>query len=105
MGAVVVTTISCDALILQCTLCQAEVAAASTVIGDCRTCGATLLLDRRCGTGFSLRRDSLLIRCIAENKDGWRCEDRGGRDFCSEHIHLANPTRVDQPTPQALGDA
>jgi hypothetical protein len=45
-----------------------------------------MLFDRRCCSSFALRHDSLLIRCIAENKDGWRCEDRGVRDFCPEHM-------------------
>ena len=53
--------------------------------------------ERRCEVGLSLHKDSILIRCIAENKDGWCCEDRGGRDFCPTHVHLADPTRVSQP--------
>lgn len=106
MSVVVVTTISCDAAILRCSSCQAEVATASAVEGSiCRPCGGTMLFDRRCETGFSLHKDSILIRCIAENKDGWRCEDRGGRDFCPGHVHLANVSRVAQPTPRAIGDA
>ena len=106
MSVVVVTTISCDAAILRCSSCQTEVATASAVSDvDCRLCGGTMQFDRRCETGFSLHRDAILIRCIAENKDGWCCEDRGGRDFCPTHIHLANPTRVSLSTPQAMGDA
>lgn len=90
----VVTTISCDAAILRCTSCQVE-AATSTAVTDvaCKSCGGTMMFDRRCETGFSLHRDAILIRCVAENKDGWCCEDRGGRDFCREHTHLASPSR------------
>jgi hypothetical protein len=58
-----------------------------------------------CTSAFSLSRGALLIRCVAENKDGWRCEDEGGRDFCPEHRDLADPKRVDRPTPRALWDA
>lgn len=58
-----------------------------------------------CSATFSLLRDGLLIRCIAENKEGWRCEDKGGRDFCAEHRDLADPRRVDRHTPRAIGDA
>jgi hypothetical protein len=58
-----------------------------------------------CNAHFSLERGGLLIRCIAENKDGWRCEDKGGRDFCAEHRSFADPTRIEQPAPQAIGDA
>lgn len=58
-----------------------------------------------CDAHFTLDRGGILIRCIAENKDGWRCEDRGGRDFCADHRHLADPSRVDQPTPRVIGDA
>ena len=106
MSVVVVTTISCDAAILRCSSCQAEVATASAVSDvDCRLCGGTMQFDHRCETGFSLHRDAILIRCIAENKkDGWRCEDRGGRDFCPAHVHLANPSRVSQPTPRAIAE-
>jgi hypothetical protein len=63
-----------------------------------------MLFDRRCGEGYSLHRDAILIRCIAENKDGWCCEARGGRDFCPRHVHLADPRRVEQPTPRATPD-
>ena len=107
MSVVVVTTISCDAMILRCSSCQHEVAivsAATATPGTC-TCGAAMVLDRSCSRSFALRKDGLLIRCIAENKDGWRCEDRGGRDFCPEHAHLMNPARVAQPTPQVAGEA
>ena len=91
----VVTTISCDAAILRCTSCQVEVATSSAVTGvDCRLCGGTMMFEHRCETGFSLHRDAVLIRCIAESKDGWRCEDRGGRDFCPSHAYLANPSLV-----------
>jgi hypothetical protein len=90
VSVVVITTISCDASILRCASCQAEVATSSAVTGvDCRLCGGTMVFDKRCETGFSLHRDAVLIRCIAENKDGWRCEDRGGRDFCPKHAHFA----------------
>ena len=58
-----------------------------------------------CDVSLSLSRGQLLIRCVAENKEGWRCEDKGGRDFCPEHRHLADSKRVDQPTPRALWDA
>jgi hypothetical protein len=59
-----------------------------------------MLVDRRCDRSFTLRKDSLLIRCIAENKDGWRCEDRGGCDFCPDHVHLASSARAAQtPSP------
>jgi hypothetical protein len=102
----VVTTISCDAVILCCASCQAETVAAFAVARDvCRTCNGTMLFERRCAKAFSLHKDSILIRCIAENKDGWCCEDRGGRDFCPEHVHLADPKRVAQPTPQIVGEA
>jgi DNA-directed RNA polymerase subunit RPC12/RpoP len=105
VSVVVVTTISCDAAILRCESCQAEVAAAYALSdAACRTCGGTVLFDRRCGEGYSLHRDAILIRCIAENKDGWRCEDRGGRDFCPQHVHLADPRRVARPTQQATED-
>lgn len=105
MSVMVVTTISCDAVILHCQSCQADAAGAYAVSSEaCRMCGGTLLFERRCGTGFSLHKDSILIRCIAENKDGWRCEDRGGRDFCPTHIHLANPARISQRTPRAIGE-
>lgn len=90
----VVTTISCDAVILHCESCQSERSHAFAVAGDqCRTCGGEMRFDRRCGEAFTLHRDCVLIRCIAENKHDWRCEDRGGRDFCSAHTHLANPSR------------
>jgi hypothetical protein len=108
VSVVVVTTISCDAAILLCSSCQAEVATASAVSDvDCRLCGGTMQFERRCETGFSLHRDAILIRTIAENKKdgGWLCEQRGGgRDFCPAHVHLANPARVAQPTPRAVGD-
>lgn len=96
MSVVVVTTISCDAAILRCSSCQTEAATASPVEGvDCRSCNnGTMHFERRCETGFSLHKDSILIRCIAENRDGWSCEDRGGRDFCPAHVHLTNPARV-----------
>jgi hypothetical protein len=103
VSVVVVTTISCDAVILRCSSCQAEVMAASTLPVACK-CGATMQFNRGCGASFSLHHDGLLIRCIAENKDGWRCEDRGGRDFCPDHAHLADPARVEKPTPRAIGD-
>ena len=105
MSVVVVTTISCDAAILRCSSCQVEVATSLAVSDvDCQLCGGggTMLFDRRCETGFSLHRDAVLIRAIAENKKdggGWCCEQRGGRDFCPEHVHFANPARVSQPTP------
>jgi hypothetical protein len=106
VSVVVVTTISCDAAILRCSSCQVEVATASAVSDVvCRLCHGTLLFERRCEVGFSLHRDSVLIRCIAENKDGWSCENRGGRDFCPAHVHLATPSRLAQPTPQAIGNA
>jgi hypothetical protein len=57
-----------------------------------------------CASTFSLSRGGLLIRCIAENKEGWRCEDKGGRDFCAEHRHLADPARADL-TPRTLWGA
>lgn len=101
----VVTTISCDAAILGCTSCGVEIATSSAVTGvSCRLCGGTMMFERRCEKGFSLHRDAILIRCIAENKDGWRCEDRGGRDFCPDHGHLANPsigTRIDENSEHA----
>jgi hypothetical protein len=58
-----------------------------------------------CSASFSLSRGALLIRCVAENKEGWRCEDKGGRDYCAEHSGLADPTRIEPPTPRAIGDA
>ena len=104
MSVVVVTTISCDAAILRCASCQAEVASAQALTDvACRLCGGTMLFERRCETGFSLHRDAVLIRCIAENKDGWRCEDRGGRDFCPAHVDLADPSRISRQT-RAVGD-
>ena len=107
MSVVVVTTISCNAVILRCSSCKAEVPSTSTAIGGIhRTCGdGSMLLVRSCGAGFSLQRGGLLIRCVAENKDGWRCEDHGGNDYCPEHAYLANSKRVAQPTPQAIGDS
>ena len=97
MSVVVVTTISCDAAILLCSSCRSEIATASAVSNvGCRTCGGSMQFERRCEIGFSLHRDAILIRCIAENKDGWHCEDRGGRDFCPAHVHLAQPARVAQ---------
>lgn len=105
MSVVVVTTISCDAAILRCSSCQAEVATASAVSDvDCQLCGGIMQFERRCETGFSLHKDSILIRCIAENRDRWCCEDRGGRDFCPAHVHFANPARVSLPTPRAIGE-
>jgi len=107
VSVMVVTTISCDASILRCSSCQVEVGNASALSDvDCRICGGSMQFERRCETAFSLHRDAILIRCIAENKDGWRCEHRGGRDFCPEHIHLVNPARVYQ-TPsstRAIGE-
>jgi len=101
VSVVVVTTISCDAALLHCTDCQAEVATSSAVTGvACRLCGGTMLFDRRCETAFSLHRDAVLIRCIAENKDGWRCEDRGGRDFCPAHAHLTEADASIAPAPR-----
>ena len=95
----VVTTISCDASILRCERCQGEIATAAAVSDvDCRLCGGTMLFDRRCETAFSLHKDAILIRCIAENKSDWRCEDRPGRDFCPAHKHLADQTRASSPT-------
>ena len=70
----VVTTISCDAMILRCQGCQKEVAiisAATATPGTC-TCGAALVFDRSCSKSFSLHKEGLLIRCIAENKDNWK---------------------------------
>ena len=108
MSVVVVTTISCDASILKCERCQSEIVSAAAVsdIG-CRTCGDTMHFDRRCEEAFSLHRDAILIRAIAENKkDGnWHCEQRGGRDFCPTHVHLACPdraARITQPPPHAV---
>jgi hypothetical protein len=57
--------------------------------------------ERRCLTAISEHKDAILIRCIAENRDGWRCEDRGGRDFCPDHGHLANPARIASAMPRA----
>ena len=105
MSVVVITTISCNAVILRCARCQLEVAATAAISGStCQVCGDTLLLDRHCAAGFSLKRGGVLIRCVAENKDGWRCEDHGGRDFCPVHTHLADPASVARPTPQGIGD-
>jgi len=98
VSVVVVTTISCDASILRCASCQAEVATAAAVSDvDCRLCGGTMQFERRCEEAISLHRDAVLIKCIVENKDGWRCEKPSGRDFCPAHVHLANPARVSQP--------
>ncbi len=104
MSVVVVTTITCDAAILLCSSCQVEIATALAVSDvDCRLCGGIMQFNRRCESGFSLHKDSILIRCIAENKDGWCCENHGGRDFCPSHTHLANPARVSQPA-RAISD-
>lgn len=108
MSVVVVTTISCDASILCCSRCGIEVATAAAVSDvDCRLCGGVMQFERRCEAGFSLHKDSILIRVIAENKSGWHCENRGGRDFCPEHGYLANPARISPPTStsRAIGDA
>lgn len=107
MSVVVVTTISCNAVILRCSSCQTEVAGMvfAPLHAACRTCGEALLPDRPCAAGFSLQRNNILIRCIAENRDGWSCESNGGRDFCPEHRHLADPGRVARPTSQTIGDA
>ena len=105
MSVVVVTTISCDASILRCASCQAEVATAAAVSDvDCKLCGGTMQFEQRCEKAFSEHRDAVLIRCIAENRNDWRCEVPVGRDFCPAHAHLANPARVSQPTPRAMGD-
>jgi predicted RNA-binding Zn-ribbon protein involved in translation (DUF1610 family) len=102
VSVVVVTTISCDAAILRCSSCQVEIAIATAVSDvDCQLCGGTMQFEGRCETGFSLHKDSILIRPIAENKDGWHCEDRGGRDFCPTHAHLASPARSAQLPPRA----
>lgn len=100
------TTISCDAVILRCSGCRAEAAGSpASVGGACPKCGeGPLLLDRSCGENFALRRDGALIRCVAENKDGWCCDDKGGRDYCPAHVRLANPVRVSHPTPRAIGE-
>ena len=106
LSVVVVTTIFCDASILRCSSCQTEVATASAVSDvDCRLCGGTMQFERRCQIAISEHKDAILIRCIVENRDGWLCEDRGGRDFCPAHTHLANPARVSQPTSRAIGDS
>lgn len=99
MSVVVVTTISCDASILRCESCGVEIATATAVSDvDCRLCGGTMLFDRRCETAFSLHKDAVLIRCIAENKHDWSCEDRGSRDFCPAHKVLAKQARPSVPT-------
>ncbi len=107
VGVVVVTTISCDAKILRCARCHAEVAVTSDVSdGTCQTCGGTMRLERSCDAGFSLRREStILIRCVAENKSNWRCDDRDGRDFCPEHVHLANKASAARPTSRTVEGA
>ncbi len=89
------TTISCDAMILRCSRCQVQVAivSATAAPGTC-TCGAAMVLDRSCDRSFALRKDALLIRCIAENKEGWRCGHDGTRDYCPDHAHLAEASRV-----------
>ena len=99
----ILTTISCDAVILRCESCRAEAAESPALVGgSCLACGeGSMQVDRICGESFSLRRDGTLIRCVVENKDGWRCDDRGGRDFCPKHVHLANPARVAQPDAQS----
>ena len=103
MSVVVVTTISCDAAILRCSSCQAEVATASAVSDvDCRLYGGTMQFDHRYETGFSLHRDAILIRCIAENSDGWRCEHAFGRDFCPEHVHLSHRINSAGPAAHAI---
>lgn len=105
MSVVVVTTISCDASILKCERCQSEIGSAAAVSDIvCRTCGDTMQFDHRCEEAFSLHRDAILIRAIAENKkDGnWHCEQRGGRDFCPAHVHLACPVRAARITQPPL---
>ena len=105
MSVVVVTTISCDASILHCSSCRSEVATAAAVSDvDCRMCGGTMQFERRCHSAISEHKDAILIRPIVENRDGWRCENRGGRDFCPHHTHLANPVRIGHQTPHAMGD-
>jgi len=105
VSVVVVTTISCDASILKCERCQSEIGSAAAVSDIvCRTCGDTMQFDHRCEEAFSLHRDAILIRAIAENKkDGnWHCEQRGGRDFCPAHVHLACPVRAARITQPPL---
>lgn len=105
MSVVVVTTISCDASILRCESCQVEIATAAAVSDvDCQLCGGTMLFEGRCENAFSLHKDAILIRCIAENKNDWRCEDRGGRDFCPAHKDLADQARTSSPTLRAAAD-
>jgi len=91
----VTTTISCDATILRCARCDVEVAiavaSANATPGTC-TCGTPLVVDRLCDRRFALQRDAVLIRCIAENREGWSCVDGSPRDYCSAHAHLA-PSR------------
>lgn len=92
-----ITTLSCDAAILRCARCPTEITVVtSTTIGTC-TCGGKLELVRACAQSLALNKDDgLLIRCVAENKEGWRCEDHGAkrRDFCAAHVHLADPARA-----------
>lgn len=86
-------------MILRCSSCRHEVAIISAITatpGTC-TCGAAMMPDRSCDRSFSFHKDGHLIRVVAENKDGWRCEDRGGHDFCPEHGALADPYRIRQP--------
>lgn len=91
----VVTTISCDATILRCSRCEVEVAivSATATPGTC-TCGAAMVVDRSCDRSFALRKDAVLIRCIAENKEGWRCIEGSARDYCTVHAYLAEAVRV-----------
>ena len=87
------TTISCDARIFRCSRCavQVVVVSATAVPGTC-TCGAAMVLDRSCDRSFALRRDVPLLRCIAENKEGWRCGDDG--DLCPDHAHRVELPRA-----------
>lgn len=53
-----------------------------------------MLLDRGCDRRFSLHKDALLIRCIAENKEGWSCPDGSARDYCPDHAALREIVRL-----------
>jgi len=93
-AVVVVTTISCDVRILGCSRCELEaaIASATALPGTC-TCGASMIFARACTRSFSLHKDGLLIRCIAENSEGWLCVEGGTRDYCPDHANLVDTSR------------
>jgi len=103
MSVTTTTTISCDTILLRCESCGLERAVVTAQSYEiCHECHSKMAA-RPCGAGFSLGGAGFMIRALAENKVGWRCED-SGRDFCPKHAHLADPSRIEQPTPRAISD-